>query len=108
MDWEEYFPDASALIDAIEHKLLADKERINYTNMRYKLFDQAESPWLYDVSISYIPGFVVITDAKGQRVTLAEENIDYLKLRPFYFAACIGFKAFVLYAHPNNDNEQSL
>ena len=108
MDWEEYFPSARALAEAIDERLCADKERINYVNLRYKLFGEKESSWLYDISLSFKGDCFIIKEKCGATVVLNVEDLEYLKLRPFYFAACIGFKAFVLYPYPNNDNEQSL
>lgn len=109
MDWEEYFPTPAAMAQAIEERLNTDKERINYVNLRYKRFQEKESPWLYDVSVSFAGDSFTVREKCGKSVKLAAKELEYLKLRPFYFAACIGFKAFVLYPYPdNNDNEQSL
>lgn len=108
MDWEEYFPSAALMAQSIGERLLADKERINYVNLRYKNFGEKESAWLYDVTISFSDNFFTIAEKCGESITLAADNLEYLKVRPFYFAACIGFKAFVLYPYPNNDDEQSL
>ena len=109
MDWEEYFPTPADTAQAIEERLRADKERINYVNLRYKRFNEKESPWLYDVTISFADDSFTVREKCGESVNLTAEELEYLKLRPFYFATCIGFKAFVLYPYPdNNDNEQSL
>ena len=108
MDWEEYFTDIHQLLGALEERFCKDKERINYVNGRYRLFGEEESPWLYDISFSQKDDQLIITTAMGENYSLPQERLDYLKLRPFYYAACIGFKSFVLYAHPNNDDEQSL
>ena len=108
MDWEEYFPTAESLAQAVAERLYADKERINYVNLRYKKFSEKESAWLYDVTISFCDNCFTVTEKCGTSVTLAADDLEYLKIRPFYFAACIGFKAFVLYPYPNNDDEQSL
>ena len=108
MDWEEYFANTQELLSALQERFAEDKERINYVNGRYKLFGEEESPWLYDISFELKDEQLLITDAVGNIYPLASERLDYLKIRPFYYAVCIGFKAFVLYAHPNNDDEQSL
>lgn len=108
MDWEEYFPSAALMAQAIDKRLLADRERINYVNLRYKIFGEKESAWLYDVTLSFHDDRFFITEKNGQSIVLAAKDIEYLKIRPFYFATCIGFKAFVLYPYPNNDDEQYL
>ena len=108
MDWEEYFPSAALMAQAIDKRLLADKERINYVNLRYKKFHESESAWLFDVEISFADEVFSIAEKNGRQISLAAGEIEYLKIRPFYFATCIGFKAFVLYPYPNNDDEQSL
>lgn len=108
MDWEEYFPSALLMMNAIEERLLADKERINYVNIRYKLLDSKESAWIYDITLKYHDGQIIITSKDGATIAIKENELDYLKIRPFYFAACIGFKAFVLYPHLNANDEQYL
>lgn len=108
MDWEEYFPDTTELVQAAQQRLLADKERINYVNARFKLFDEPESPWLYDITLSAAKDGLIISEKNGQTIKVDSSRLYYVKLRPFYYAACIGFKAFVLYPHPNNDDETSL
>lgn len=108
MDWEEYFPSALLMMKAIDERLLADKERINYVNIRYKLLDEKESAWIYDITLKYHDSQIIIISKDGEVITLAENELDYLKIRPFYFAKCIGFKAFVLYPHLNTNDEQCL
>ena len=34
---------------------------------------------------------------QDSQIALPLSQVEYLKLRPFYYAACIGFKAFVFY-----------
>ena len=36
-------------------------------------------------------------EEQDRELELPLTQVEYLKLRPFYYAACIGFKAFVFY-----------
>lgn len=98
MDWEEYFPNASAMVGGAQARLDADAGRIRYVNGRYKCFEEKESGWLYNIAFS-IEGeeLVIVEQEQNKAVRLPLEKVEYLKLRPYYFAACIGFKAFVFY-----------
>ena len=108
MDWEEYFANVDELLKALNERFSKDQGRINYTNGRFRLFGEKESPWLYDISFALENDKLILTTATDEVYPLPVERLDYLRLRPFYYAACIGFKSFLLYAHPNSDDEQSL
>ena len=98
MDWEEYFPDGVSMVTGAQARLNADEGRIRYVNGKYKCLDGKESGWLYNIAFSVEDDeLVIIEQEQNNVVRLPLAQVEYLKLRPFYFAACIGFKAFIFY-----------
>lgn len=106
MDWEEYFQDGRAMAAGAQARLDADAGRIRYVNGKYKCYDGRESGWLYNLTFAVEQEELVLTEQEQNhviRVPLAQ--VEYLKLRPYYFAACVGFKAFVFYGHLQTEEE---
>ena len=98
MEWEEYFPDGIAMVVGAKQRIEGEDKPIRYINGRYKLCGEKESRWLYNITYQVEGSERVITEQEqDSEIRLALETVEYLKLRPFYFAACIGFKAFVFY-----------
>ena len=98
MEWEEYFPDGSSMVAGAKQRIEGEDKPIRYINGRYKLVGEAESRWLFNIAYRVDGDDLVIVEQEQEgefRYPLAQ--VEYLKLRPFYFAACIGFKAFVFY-----------
>ena len=98
MEWEERFPDGRAMVAGARQRIEGEDKPIRYVNGRYKLRGEKESRWLYN--ISYVvdgEDLLLIEQEQDKELRLPLEQVEYLKLRPFYFAACIGFKAFVFY-----------
>ena len=99
MDWEEYFPDGKSMVAGAQARLKADEGRIRYVNGKYKCLDSNESGWLYNITFSVQDDELVIVEQEQNNVVrLPLAQVEYLKLRPYYFAACIGFKAFIFYS----------
>ncbi len=98
MAWKEYFHDAEELVTVLNARLAKENSAIRYVNLRYKLYQQAESKWLYDAKVSIACGEVMIESGQ-QTLALPQDLLEYLKVRPFYYQACVGFKEMVLYAH---------
>lgn len=93
--WEEYFADTAALVATINERLERDKAAIRYVNLKYKCAQQEESKWCYDVKLSIQENQLVIATNQG-KLYLAADSLEYIRLRPFYYAACVGFKEMVL------------
>ena len=51
MDWQEYFQSPREMVQTINARLEREKELIRYVNLRYRLYGQAETKWLYDVTL---------------------------------------------------------
>ena len=81
MEWEEHFDNGTDMVAGAKARIEGEDKPIRYINGRYKLVGEAESRWLFNIAYR----------VDGDDLVIVE------KLRPFYFAACIGFKAFVFY-----------
>ena len=103
MDWQEYFQDGRQMVETINQRLEREKTLIRYVNLRYRLYGQAETKWLYDVTLQVQDENVVIATGDEQQLVLPLDEIEYIRLRPFYYAACVGFKEFSFYAHPETE-----
>ena len=107
LDWEEYFSHTAEMAEGAKQRILQDEARIHYVNARYQCYGQKESEWLYNVEFWMQEGQLVIEEKEtGKMVRLAENRVEYLKLRPFYFAICVGFKNFIFYAHPQAEENR--
>lgn len=100
MDWQEYFQDAREMVLTINQRLEREKALICYVNLRYRLYGQAETKWLYDVTLVLQEDYLLVSAGDGKQILLSLSDLEYLKLRPFYYAACVGFKEFTFYAYP--------
>lgn len=98
MEWEEQFPDGVSMVAGAKQRIEGEEKPIRYINGRYKLRGEKESRWLYNIRYQ-VDGedLLLIEQEQDKEIRLPLEQVEYLKLRPFYFAACIGFKAFVFY-----------
>lgn len=98
MEWEETFSDGEAMVAGARKRIEGEDKPIRYVNGRYKLCGERESRWLYNISYQ-VEGqdLVLLEQEQDRQIRLPLCQVEYLKLRPFYFAACIGFKAFVFY-----------
>ena len=105
MDWQKYFRDAREMVQTINTRLEQEKDLIRYVNLRYRLYGQAETKWLYDVILQLQGEEVLLTTGDGKQYILPLGEIEYIKLRPFYYAACVGFKEFTFHGHPEEPTE---
>lgn len=98
MEWEEHFVDGVSMVAGAKARIEGEEKPIRYVNGKYKLIGEAESRWLYNISYQ-VDGdaLFLIEQEQDVELRLPLDKVEYLKLRPFYFAACIGFKAFVFY-----------
>ena len=98
MEWEEYFPDGASMVAGAKRRIEGEDKPIRYVNGRYKLRGEKESPWLYNISYGVEGDWLrIVEEEQDRELELPLTQVEYLKLRPFYYAACIGFKAFVFY-----------
>ena len=98
MEWEEQFPDGVSMVAGAKQRIEGEEKPIRYINGRYKLRGEKESRWLYNIRYQ-VDGeeLLIVEQEQDKEIRLPLEQVEYLKLRPFYFAACIGLKAFVFF-----------
>ena len=78
----------------------ARRKTANRNRQRAYQLCEKESAWLYDVTFAAEDGFLQIWEKTGETpMRIPYDEVEYLKLRPFYFAICVGFKNFIFYAH---------
>ena len=98
MEWEEHFPDGTSMVAGAKQRIEGEEKPIRYVNGRYKLRGEKESRWLYNIRYEIVDAMLQITEQEQDRqIALPLSQVEYFKLRPFYYAACIGFKAFMFY-----------
>ena len=86
------------MVAGAKQRIEGEDKPIRYVNGRYKLRGEKESRWLYNIRYEIEDAMLQITEQEQDRqIALPLSQVEYLKLRPFYYAACIGFKAFVFY-----------
>jgi len=98
MEWEEHFENGIDMVAGAKARIEGEDKPIRYVNGRYKLCGEEESRWLFNIAYR-VDGedLLIIEQEQDSEIRLPLVQVEYLKLRPFYFAACIGFKAFVFY-----------
>ena len=98
MEWEEHFENGIAMVAGAKARIEGEDKPIRYVNGRYKLCSEEESRWLFNI-VYRVDGddLLIVEQEQDSEIRLPFHQVEYLKLRPFYFAACIGFKAFVFY-----------
>jgi hypothetical protein len=98
MEWEEHFDNGVDMVAGAKARIEGEDKPIRYINGRYKLVDEEESRWLFNIAYQ-VDGdnLLIVEQEQDHEIRLPLNQVEYLKLRPFYFAACIGFKAFVFY-----------
>ena len=107
-DKELYCSNAAEMI-AQAHQLIYEAlGKLKYVNLKYKCYGEAESAWLYNVDFRQVGERceIVFLDADTPSITVAAERLEYLKLRPYYIAACVGFKNIVFYSHEPKGESQ--
>lgn len=98
MEWEEHFPDGVAMVEGAKRRIAQEEKPMRYVNGRYKRCGEPESRWLYNIAFQVEGDELLLTEIEEERtVRLSLQQVEYIKLRPFYIALCIGFKAFVFY-----------
>ncbi|MDO4281964.1 MAG: hypothetical protein Q4C56_10070 [Peptococcaceae bacterium] len=89
-----------AMVEEAHQTIYESLGKLKYVNMKFKTRGNRESGWLYNVDFSHDGENMIITfpnsDQEAQHIAL--NNLEYLKLRPYYKAACIGFKNIVFYS----------
>lgn len=107
MDITETFKSTDELVAAAHAFITRDEAQIRFVNLRYTLYNERESRWFYHVDFKIDDGHLKVWDCDTGDVVLRlpTERLHRLKIRPYYYAACVGFKNLVFVVEDNNDTE---
>lgn len=88
------------MIAAAHQTIYESLGKLKYVNLKYKCENEAESAWLYNVDFEVEGERCVIRflNADATPITLDIDSLEYFKLRPYYIAACVGFKNIIFYS----------
>lgn len=88
------------MIEAAHQMIYESMGKLKYVNLKYKVKDTTESGWLYNVDFEVQDDKCLIKflNADEEPISLQVDEIDYIKLRPYYIAACVGFKNIIFYS----------
>ena len=96
------------MIEAAHQTIYESLGKLKYVNLKYKCAGAAESAWLYNVDFAAEGEDCVITflNADAEPIVVAVDSLEYLKLRPYYIAACVGFKNIIFYSKDPKGEQQ--
>lgn len=106
-DMVMYSQNAREMVESAHQTIYEQLGKLKYVNMKYKLVNEEESKWLYNIDFE-IKGEtceIIFQNAEDAPITLPLEQLEYFKLRPYYVALCVGFKNIVFYAHPEGSSK---
>ncbi len=75
--------------------------KLKYVNLKYKRKNEPESQWLYNINFykSNEKCIVEFENSDENFLELPLDALEFLKIRPYYIAACVGFKNIIFYSH---------
>lgn len=96
------------MIEAAHQTIYESLGKLKYVNLKYKCAGAAESAWLYNVDFAAEGENCVITflNADAEPIVVAVDSLEYFKLRPYYIAACVGFKNIIFYSKDPKGEQQ--
>lgn len=96
------------MIEAAHETIYESLGKLKYVNLKYKCAGAAESAWLYNVDFAAEGEDCVITflNADAEPIVVAVDSLEYFKLRPYYIAACVGFKNIIFYSKDPKGEQQ--
>lgn len=98
-DWEAHYPDGRALVKAAYHMIFEELGKIRYVNLKIKIQGEKESRWYFETHFALVDDRLVLSGnaVPDGRMSVPVNQIEYLRLRPYYYAICVGFKNFIFY-----------
>lgn len=96
------------MIEAAHQTIYESLGKLKYVNLKYKCAGAAESAWLYNVDFAAEGDKCVITflNADAEPIVVDLSSLEYFKLRPYYIAACVGFKNIIFYSNGTKGEQQ--
>jgi len=92
-DFEKEVPDVDCLISELFNFLEKEKCTIRLINIKLYTLTE-ESRWYYDIKLELQDRKLLVKELENVYY-FGCEQIEKIKVRPFYFAACIGNKNLV-------------
>lgn len=108
IDKEIFFHNSREMVLGAHKTIFEDMGKLKYVNLKYKQYNQSESRWLYNVDFS-VEGdncLIVFKNSDTPAIQVALEELEYLKIRPYYIAICVGFKNIIFYGHEEKGVQQ--
>lgn len=98
-NWENHYANGKAMAEAAQQIILQDLGKIRYVNLKIKEQGKKESGWFFEVLFEVTPEHLIITgDALLEnRLVIPVDDIEHIRMRPYYYALCVGFKNFIFY-----------
>lgn len=108
IDKEIVCNDPREMIEAAHQTIYESLGKLKYVNLKYKCVGAAESAWLYNVDFAAEGEDCVITflNADAEPIVVDLSSLEYFKLRPYYIAACVGFKNIIFYSNGTKGEQQ--
>lgn len=110
-NWEEICANGKETVETARSTISQDLGvgKINHVNMKIKAVNDRESSWYYKIDFFVEEDDLVIQDLETKDVflRLALDDLEYIRLRPFYCALCVGAKSYTFYngQHKKGDVE---
>lgn len=107
-DKEIYCKNAGDMVKEAHQTIYESLGKLKYVNLKYKVQGQSESAWLYNVDFGIKDNQceIVFQNSDTPSISVALSTLEYLKLRPYYIATCVGFKNIIFYSHEEKGVEQ--
>lgn len=107
--------------------------KLKYVNLKYKCAGERESAWLYNVAFQVNDGnlgnkrspegeagredplrgmaegaacVIRFLNADTDPISVPLAKLEYLKLRPYYIATCVGFKNIIFYSQASEGGQR--
>lgn len=104
-DKKIYCVDALTMVNTAKKTIYDELGKLKFVNLKYKLKNESESGWFYDVNFSTEGNSCIINFPRADRnnIILPLERLEYFKLRPYYVAACVGFKNIIFFSYKQKE-----
>lgn len=83
--------------------------KLKYVNLKYKCTHARESTWLYNVDFGIDNNkncVIHFLNSDHPPLVITLNDLEYLKLRPYYIATCVGFKNIIFYSSDPKGEQQ--
>ena len=96
-DFEITVSNGKELVETLIEFVQKEKCNIRLMNVKVKTVTEPESAWYCDVELQEGAEGSLLIKGLDDEETFPSEQLVYVKVRPFYYAACIGNKNLVFH-----------